>query len=95
MTEATISYNSAKYPNFKEYLWFEAHEEASLQQHLGRYIVIKGEQVIGDYGTRKHARQETLKKHEAGSFIIHFCVEKDPRRVPRLRGRKLISVDEK
>lgn len=76
MAEATISYNIAKYPNFKEYLWFEAHEEASLQQHLGRYIVIKGEQVIGDYGTRKHARQETLKKHEADSFIIHFVLRK-------------------
>jgi hypothetical protein len=56
MAEATISYNAAKYPNFKEYLWFEAHEEELLRQYFGRYIVIKNEQVIGDYGTRKLAR---------------------------------------
>ncbi len=95
MAEATISYNAAKYPNFKEYRWFEAHEEELLHQYIGRYIVIKDEQVLGDYGTRKLARQETIKNHKPGTFIIHFCVEKDPRRAPRLNSRQLVSVDAK
>lgn len=95
MAEAIVQYNEAKYPNFKEYLWFEAHEAELLRQYFGRYIVIKDEQVIGDYGTRKLARQQTLKNHKPGTFIIHFCADKDPRRVPRLTGRQLITVDAK
>jgi hypothetical protein len=93
MAEATIQYNTLKYPNFKEYLWFEAHEAELLNRYFGRYIVVKDEQVIGDYGTRKLARQQTLQQHKPGTFIIHRCAETDPRRAPRLNGRKLVTVD--
>jgi|GEM_PF-751707 len=95
MAETTVQYDAVKYPNFKEYLWFEAHEEELLRSYFGRYIVIKGEQVIGDYGSRKLARQQTLQHHKPGTFIIHLCVDKDPRRAPRLSGRQLITVDAK
>lgn len=95
MTEAKTQYDAIKYRNFKEYLWFEAHEEELLRRYFGRYIVIKGEEVIGDYGSRKLARQQTLKHHRPGTFIIHLCAEKDQRRAPRLNGRQLISVDAK
>ncbi|MCC7246804.1 MAG: hypothetical protein IT269_14055 [Saprospiraceae bacterium] len=95
MTEATIRYNAVKYPNFKEYLWYEANEKELLKQYQGRYIVIKNEQVIGDYESRKQARQETLKNHESGSFIIHLCSIGDPRRAPRISGRQIVVVDTK
>ena len=95
MSTVSLTYNISKYPNFKEYLWFEANEEDLLRQYFGRYIVIKDEKVIGDYGSRKLARLQTLKSHEPGTFIIHFCAEKDPRRAPRLIGRQLIGIDAK
>ncbi len=95
MAEAKVQYDMIKYPNFKEYLWFEEHEAELLRQYFGRYIVIKDEQVIGDYGSRKLARQQTLKHHQPGTFIIHFCVEKDLPRAPRLSGRQLVTVDAK
>ncbi len=95
MAAAEVQYDVAKYPNFKEYLWFEAHEAELLRRYFGRYIVIKEEEVIGDYGSRKLARQQTLQHHQPGTFIIHLCVEKDPRRAPRLSGRQLITVDAK
>jgi hypothetical protein len=93
MESASITYNTAKYPNFKEFLWYESQEENLLRQYMGRYIVIKNEQVIGDYGTRKLARQQTLKNHQAGTFIIHLCTDKDPRKSPRLNGRQLITIE--
>ena len=95
MTAETAQYDTLKYPNFKEYLWFEAHEAELLRRYFGRYIVIKDEQVIGDYGSRKLARMQTFKHHLPGSFIIHFCAEKEERRAPRLNGRQLVSVDAK
>jgi hypothetical protein len=95
MAEAKVQYDAVKYPNFKEYLWFEAHEAELLHRYFGRYIVIKDEQVVGDYGSRKLARQQTLKHHKPGTFIIHLCAEEDPRRTPRLSGRQLVTVDAK
>jgi hypothetical protein len=93
MAETTVSYDAGKYPNFKEFLWFEAYEQELLRQYSGRHIVIKDEQVIGDYGSRKLARQQTLKNHKPGTFIIHFCAENEPRRVPKLIDCQLISVN--
>ena len=91
MEAAKVQYDAVKYPNFKEYLWFEAHEAELLRNYFGRYIIIKDEQVIGDYGSRKLARQQTLKHHKPGTFIIHLCAEKDMRRAPRLNRRQLIQ----
>jgi len=93
MAEAQVQYDMVKYPNFKEYLWFEEHEAELLRQYFGRYIVIKDQQVIGDYGSRKLARQQTLEHYQPGTFIIHFCGEKDQHRAPRLSGRQLVTVD--
>jgi hypothetical protein len=93
MEKAVTSPNKNRYPNFKEFLWFESNEQELLRRYFGRYIVIKDEQVIGDYGSRKVARHETLKQHKPGTFIIHLCEEKDPRRTPRLIGHQFISVN--
>ena len=95
MEKETIQYDAEKYPNFKEYLWFEEHEEELMRRYYGRYLVIKDGQVIGDYGTRKLARQETVKNHQPGTFIIHQCVKKEPIKMPGLIGRKIVTVDGK
>lgn len=88
-------YDAEKYPNFKEYLWFKAHEAELAQRYYGRFIVIKDGQVTGDFGSRKLARQEAVKHHKPGSFIIHYCGENDAHRLPRLIGHQLVSVYEK
>jgi hypothetical protein len=94
MENTTVQYNAEKYPNFKEYLWYEAHEEELINRYFGRYIIIKEGQVIGDYGSRKLARQQAVKLHKPGTFIIHHCIEPDPRRAPRLIGHRLVTVNE-
>ena len=95
MENTVVQYNAEKYPNFKEFLWYEQHEEELLRRYLGRYLVIKDENVLGDFSSRKIARQQTVPNHAPGTFIIHLCAEKDPNRIPRIRGHKLITVDGK
>lgn len=92
MGQAIIQYDMTKYPNFKEFLWYKAHEAELLEQYAGRYIVIKNEQVIGDYESRKAARLDTLKSHQAGTFIIHHCMEEKAELAPRLYGRQLATI---
>ena len=95
MENTVVQYNADKYPNFKEFLWYEQHEAELLRRYLGRYLVIKDEKVLGDFSSRKIARQHTVPNHTPGTFIIHLCAEKDPKRMPRIRGHKLITVDGK
>ena len=95
MENTVIQYNAEKYPNFKEFLWYEQHEEELLRRYLGRYLVIKDGNVLGDFSSRKIARQQTVPNHAPGTFIIHLCAKKDPNRIPRIRGHKLITVDGK
>ena len=92
MTENTAF---QKYPNFKEYLWFKKHEPVLMQRYFGRYVVVKDEKIIGDYGSRKLARQQTIQNHKPGTFIIHLCTTADTRRVPRVRGRQIVVIDGK
>ena len=77
-------YDAQKYPDFKEYLWFKANKEELMARYNGRYIVIKDEKIIADYGSFRVAWQITVRDHKPGTFIIHQCMEPDPRRTPRL-----------
>lgn len=95
MEKEQVQYDAEKYPNFKEYLWFKENEEELMKRYYGRYIVIKDEKVIGDYGSWRLARQQTVKEHKPGTFIIQHCMERDPLWAPRLIGHKLITVDGK
>ncbi len=92
MEKATVQYDVAKYPNFKEYFWFKAHEEELLLRYFGRYLLIKDEKVVGDYDTRRLASIEAHKHFKPGTYIIHQCVKKEPLRFsPRLIP-KLVKV---
>ena len=58
----------------KEYKYFEKTRATLLQQYRGKFIVIKGEQVIGSYDSEAQAYAETIKKNELGSFLIQLCL---------------------
>lgn len=79
--------------NYKEFLWYKKHESELLERYFGRYLVIKNEAVVADYGTKTLAWQETIKTHKPGTFIIHHCVPIDPRKLPRLVNRQFVTVD--
>jgi hypothetical protein len=54
----------------KEYDYFLSHKDTLFANYFNRVIVIKGEEVIGDYDTKEEALRETIKKHELGTFLI-------------------------
>jgi hypothetical protein len=57
----------------REFQYYLDHQEDLVQKYEGRFIVIKNEEVIGDYPSALSAVQETAKKHELGSFLIQKC----------------------
>ncbi|MEK7253409.1 MAG: hypothetical protein AAB316_01585 [Bacteroidota bacterium] len=81
-----------KYPTYKEYLWYEAHEEEILQRYFGRFVVVSGKKIIGDFGSLAAALQETLKHQKPGSFIIQHALPANPKRLPRLRNHQLVTI---
>ena len=56
-----------------EFNYYLDHQKELLGQYEGRYLVIKNQQVIGDYGSRIEAYRETKKTHALGTFIIQLC----------------------
>ncbi len=81
-----------KYPNYKEYLWYKAHEEELLRRYYSRYLVIKDEKVIADYGSKGLAWDMTVKHHKPGTFIIHHCVPENEQKKIHLANHELVTV---
>ena len=61
----------------KDYDYFIDNLDELLLKYAGRYIAIKGETVIGDYGSFDDAYMGTGKTEKAGTFIIQHCVPDD------------------
>ena len=57
----------------KELAYFIANQEHLVSEHNGKFLVIKGEEVIGVYPTALEAYLETQKEHELGTFMIQPC----------------------
>lgn len=57
----------------KEFNYFLEHHEELVKKFTGRFIVIKGQKVIGDYSSEQEAYITTTKSHELGTFLIQFC----------------------
>ena len=58
----------------KEFQYYLDNQKELVKKYKDRYIVIKGQQVIGDYPTEVEAYDETVKEHELGTFLIQLCL---------------------
>lgn len=56
-----------------EFLYFINNQDELVRRYRGKYIVIKGQTVIGEYRSEWDAYSETQKKHELGTFLIQKC----------------------
>lgn len=57
-----------------EFKWYLAHQDELVTKYNGRYVVIKGEAVLGAYDTDIEAISETIKMgHAPGTFIVQRC----------------------
>jgi len=60
----------------EEFKYYLDHQDELVKQHFGRYIVIKDEKVLGDFGSEVEAilfAKNNLKL-EQGTFLVQHCM---------------------
>lgn len=57
----------------KEIEYFNSNSKALVEKYKWRFIVIKGEKVMGDYDTALAAVKEAMKAHKPGTFLVQSC----------------------
>ena len=58
----------------KEFQYFLDNQEELVKKYNGKYIVIIGEKIVGDYSTELEAYNESVKKYDLGTFLIQLCI---------------------
>ena len=59
----------------QEFNYFLKHQQHLVEQYKDRYIVIVGNDVVGNYRSNEIAYYEAKKKYKEGSFLIQHCIE--------------------
>lgn len=75
----------------KELQYYISNQINLVSKHKGKFIVIKGQQVIGVYDTELEAYTETVKQHSLGTFLIQECQPGDENYTQTFRTRVIFS----
>ncbi|MCD6502373.1 hypothetical protein J7L01_07195 [bacterium] len=59
----------------KEFEYYLAHQAELVEKFDGKFVVIKGNEVLGAYDSEIEAIKETMKEHELGTFLVQKCEE--------------------
>ena len=62
-------------PTRKDYEFFKSHLQEICEGHIGEYVAIKDESVIGYYISFDEAMDTAAKQFEMGTFIVQQCVK--------------------
>jgi len=57
----------------EEFDFYIKNQSEFVEKYKGKFIVIKGKEVIGVYDTEIIAYAETIKNEELGTFLIQEC----------------------
>jgi len=57
----------------KEFNWYRDHQEELVKMYNGKFVVIRGCEVIGSFDSELEAVKETTKKNELGTFLVQKC----------------------
>lgn len=58
----------------KEFEYYLKNKKDFLSKYKGKVIVIKNQQVIGEYDSELEAIEKTTNKHKIGSFLVQSCI---------------------
>lgn len=58
-----------------EIAYYKSNRKEFIEQYAGKHLVIKGKAVIGVYSSNSAALEDTMKQHQAGTFIIEHPVD--------------------
>ena len=79
-------------PLQKEFEYYIANQGDLVAVHgFGKYVVIKGEKVIGVYDDQIQAIKETSKTHTPGTFLVQHCVPGSDSYTETFHSRVLFS----
>jgi len=57
----------------KEFEYYLEHQEELVKKYNGKFIVIKGGKVIGEYESPLEAVEKASEKYELGTFLVQKC----------------------
>jgi len=57
----------------QEFEFYLAHQDELVKKYDGKYIVLKGQKVIGVFDDELSAVTETQKSHELGTFLVQLA----------------------
>lgn len=60
-------------PLEQEFEYYLAHQDELVDEYSGKFIVIKGTEVLGAYDSELEAVEKTSKKHDLGTFLVQKC----------------------
>ena len=61
----------------REFQFYQSKKDEFLSKYKGKFVVIRGEEVLGVYDDRVDAVTKTKEKYELGTFLVHHVVEDD------------------
>lgn len=56
-----------------EFNYYLGHQDEFVKQYNGKFIVIKGNKILGAYDTELEAIRQTSKTEKLGTFLIQKC----------------------
>ncbi|MCK9209955.1 MAG: DUF5678 domain-containing protein [Ignavibacteriaceae bacterium] len=57
-----------------EFKFYLSHQKELVEKYKGKFLVIKGEKVVGDYDSFENALDHSQKNFELGTFLIQECL---------------------
>lgn len=60
-------------PLEKEFKYYLEHQDELVKQYNGRVIVIKDNEILGDFESEIDAIAEISKTHKIGTFLVQKC----------------------
>ena len=54
----------------KEFEYYTGHQKELVEKYVGKFVVIKNQEVIGAYDSEIEAYEEAQKNNELGTFLI-------------------------
>jgi hypothetical protein len=58
----------------KEFKYYIDHQKDLVAKHEGKFVVIKGDQVLDVYDSEMEAYNASIKTNELGTFLIQQCL---------------------
>lgn len=61
----------------KEYKFYRENQSDFIKKYKGKFLLIKGEQVVGAFDTREEAYNNAVQQYKLGTFLIQECIKDD------------------